>query len=180
MSVTGKDSLLDRPWTFCVRRKQILVVVGFDKERLGFANSFKSHFRRVPEVGKETDGGFSGMKNEANRINGVMRDAEGSDGDILDFKIRAGFDNAPILVKIETIPFKNLGGKAVAIDREGKVLEKNPQPTDVIAMFMRDDDPIQVEGGVSGQSEAGDDLPVAQTGIDKESRFGAFHNTAVP
>jgi hypothetical protein len=55
MPVPRHDALLHRPRPILAGLEQLLVVVGFDDERVHFAQALDQHLRRVTEIGDEPE-----------------------------------------------------------------------------------------------------------------------------
>ena len=90
MSVTRLDALLYRPWPVRIVLQHLFVVIGFDYERLHFAEAFDQHFCGITKIGNETESAFAGVESESNRIDRIMRNGKSLHGDVANRKFRAG------------------------------------------------------------------------------------------
>ena len=90
VAVPAHDSLFCRPRTNRVILQQFQVVVGFQNDHVNIANPFDDEFCGVTEVGNEGDGVRGVAESEADRIAGVVRNAEWFDGKVANFKGTAG------------------------------------------------------------------------------------------
>ncbi len=65
-------------------------MVGFENDHVNITNPFDDEFCGVTEVGNEGDGVRGVAESEADRITGVVRNAERFDGEVANFKCAAG------------------------------------------------------------------------------------------
>ena len=109
------------------------------------------------------------MESESNRVYGIMRDREGLHHDIADGKLGAGAENSPVPVAVQGAVTSNcLGGESVAIDRHRKFPAKDLQTTDVIAMFVGEEDAVELVGSETALFQPQNNLARAQPAIHQQ------------
>ena len=90
MAVTTKNPLLQTPRTARAILQHFHVMIGFEDEHVRGADAVEHHFRRVAEIGGETDVAARGAQEKSDRILRVVRNGKCFDGQIVEFKIVAG------------------------------------------------------------------------------------------
>ena len=98
-----------------------------------------------------------------------MRDRKSLNRDIANRKIRAGPKQPPVPVfgLEESAAPDRFRRERVAIDRDIKFPAKHFEPANMIAMFVGEEDAIELFGRDSALGEAQDELPRAQSAIDQ-------------
>ena len=76
MAVPAQDALLEAPGAAGAILQHFDVVVGLQHQRMGGADPFEHQARGVAEVGQEADVAGAGAEQEADRVLGVVRNAE--------------------------------------------------------------------------------------------------------
>ena len=178
MAVPAHDALLERPRPDRVILKQLHIVVGFEHEHVHGAHSFDNKFGGVAEVGEHADRMHPRTDRIADRVVGIMRDAEGFDGEIADFKRVAGREQAPgdFLFLLAGHRF---GGEAIGVDRDDARLAEHAEAAGVVAVFMREQNRVEIHDRSADGGEALGDLSAAQAGIDKNRGVFRFDECAV-
>ena len=168
MSVPRHDSLFHRPGPELAGLQKFLIVIGLDHEGVHFAQTFDQHLGRVTEIGDEPEPATPGMKRVTDRFDRVMRDRKSLDGDIADGKFRAGPEQAPVAMRCERSASNRFRGKRVAINRHLIFAAEHFEPANMIAMFVREQDAIELFRRDPAKRETIHDLPRAQSAIDQE------------
>lgn len=178
VAVPAHDSLFCRPRTNRVILQQFQVVVGFQNDHVNIANPFDDEFCGVTEVGNEGDGVRGVAESEADRIAGVVRNAEWFDGKVANFKGTAGGKEPPR--NPDTIvSFNFFGGEPVGVNRNRGVFADDSQRTGVVGMFVRQENGVNVGEAALNTGKPLGDLPVAQTGVHEEGGLFGFDERAV-
>jgi hypothetical protein len=84
MPMPRLNPLFHRPRPVRVVLQKFSVVIGFDDERLHFAQSLDHHLRRVTEIGDEAETAGASVKSKTERIDRVMRHRERLHGHVAD------------------------------------------------------------------------------------------------
>ena len=148
--------------------QKFFVVVRFDHERLHFAQAFHNHFRRVSEIGDETESARARMKGKPKRINRVMWHGKSLNRNVANGKLRAGPENSPVAMLLEQSIAPNcLRSKRVAIYRHLQFATKNFESANMIAVLVGKKDAIELAWRDPALREAQHQLSRAQTAIDE-------------
>lgn len=108
------------------------------------------------------------MKHKSDRIDCVVRDGERFHRDVANRKLRAGPKNSPVPVSIERrIASKRFRGQRVAINRDIKLAAKHVQPANVIAMFMGEQNAIELFRRNAALLQAQHETARTQSAIDQ-------------
>jgi hypothetical protein len=149
-------------------------MIRFDHERLHFAQSLDYHLGRVTEIGDEAEAARSGVKGKPQGVDRVMRHRERLHRDVTNRKLRTGPKNPPVdpesfrdSLEKSTAP-NCLGRERIAINRQIKFTAENLESANVIAMFVSEKHPIQLIGRNAALAQTQDQLPRAQSAIDKK------------
>src|SRR6266516_4964068 len=95
------NPLFHRPRPMRIVLQKFFVMISFDHERLHLAQSFDQHFRRVTEIGDETETARASVKGKAERVYRVMRHRERLHRDVANGERRAGPKNSPVTMSLE-------------------------------------------------------------------------------
>ena len=161
VAVAGLDALLYRPGPMRIVLEQFLVVVRLDHERMDLPQPFDHHLRRVTQIGDVAERARAGVKNVSHRVDRIMWDGKGLDGDIAHREVRTGAEQPPVPVARQRSATDRFRGERVAINRDMKFPAKHIEAADVIAVFVGEQDPIELVWGDSALGQAQDQLPRA-------------------
>src|ERR1700753_3547560 len=89
MADTGHNTLLDRPGIWAIAQ-HLDVMVRFEHENIAAAQLQADVGRHIAEVGGYAGRDPFGLEDKADRIDRIVRNGEGADGDIADGKVRPG------------------------------------------------------------------------------------------
>jgi hypothetical protein len=95
VSVAAHDALLEHPGPRGVLLQQFQIMVGFEHERIGVADAFDDEFCRVTEVREHSDGLRAVADSESHGVLRIVRDTEGIDGQVTNFKRVASREESP-------------------------------------------------------------------------------------
>jgi hypothetical protein len=143
MAMPRLDSLFHRPRSMRVVLQKFFIVIGLDHERLHLAQSFDDHLGHVAEIGNEAEAACAGLKDEPSgstascgtgNVCTVMSQIENY-APVAKF---ASFDAALNELSLR---------KLLPLTRCNKIgtsnlRQKNFKSTDVVAVFMREQDAI--------------------------------------
>ncbi len=108
------------------------------------------------------------MKNEPEWINRIVRHRKCLHRNITNGKLGASRKDPPVTVPFEWAVVANrFRRQSIAINRHIKLAAENFKSADVIGMFMREKDAIELLGRDTALLQAQDQLPRAQPCIDK-------------
>jgi hypothetical protein len=105
---------------------------------------------------------------------------------VADREFCAGAENPPVTMSIQqAVATNRFGGERVAINRHVKFAAKNFQAANMIAVLVREQDAIELAERHAALFETQDDLPRAQSTIDKNLAMigrdeGAVSGAAAP
>src|SRR5207302_4113669 len=117
VAVAAEDPLLNGPGTARIFLQQFQIMVRFQNEDLRRPDPLDDQFGGMAEVGEETNISLDGAQEKADRIVGIVGDAEGVDGDIANLEGGAGGKDAGLELDFEEA-FDGFFGQAIAIDRD--------------------------------------------------------------
>ena len=168
MTVTRLNPLLHRPWPMRIVLQKFFVMIRLDHERVDLAQPLDHHLRRVTKIGNEPERARTGMKRVPDRIDRIVRDRESLNGDIADRKVRAGPKQPPVPVSGQGAAADCFRRERVTINRDMKFSGKHFEAANMIAMFVGEEDAIELAGSDSTLCEAQDKLSRAQSAVDKQ------------
>ncbi len=175
------NPLFNGPGPMRVVLQKFFVVVGFDHQRLDFAQALHNHFRRVAEIGDKTETARSRVKSKTERIDRVMWHGKSLDRDVADGKLGACPKNSPVTMLLEQPVASNcLRGECVAINRHIKFAAENFESANMIAVFVSKKDAVELVGRNATLRQAQHQLPRAQAAIDKNLAMLSRDQCAVP
>lgn len=139
--------------------QKFFIVIRLDHKRVHFTQALHHHFGCVTEIGNEPETTRARMKGEPNRIDRVVRHGKTLHDDIANRKIRSGAKYPPVTMSIQSAVAPNrFRGQRVAINRHGQFAAKNFQPANMIAVFVRQEDAIELFGCNTALLETQDEL----------------------
>lgn len=174
MAVPAEDALLQTPRAMRTILQHLHVVIGFEHERVGFADALQHELCDVAKVGGEPDAAAIGAQDEADRVLRVVRNGKRFHADVAHFKPTAR-DEQP---EIQFCAFGDaddfVHGSAIAIDREARLLGNGREAGDMVAVFVRDENGGEVFRHAPEGGEALADLSPAEAHVDEQPRFVRF------
>jgi hypothetical protein len=180
MSVPGLDPLLYRPGTMGVALQKFFVVIRFDDERVHLAQSFHDHFGCVAEIGDEPETTRTGVKREPDGIDRVVRHRESLHGDVANLELGAGPKDSPIPMSIQrTVGAHRFGRLRIRVDGNVEFAAKNFQTANVIAMFVREQNAVDLLRINAALLETKSDLARAEAAVDQNPAMIGRHERAV-
>src|SRR5437588_10147316 len=96
MSMPRLNPLFHWPRPMRIVLQEFFVMIRFDDERLHFAQALYNHFRRVSEIGDETEPARSRIKGKPKRIDRVMWHGKSLYRNVANGKLGAGPENSPV------------------------------------------------------------------------------------
>ena len=179
MAVATHDALFDAPRTAEVILQQLHIVVGFENQDVGSADSLHNELGGVPEVGEETDATAVGAEHEADGIVGIVRDGKCFHRDFAEIEGCAGVEEAEIEAGVFELEFDRFLGEAIAVNGDGQFVAERAEAVGVVGMFVREENAAETFGRATDLGEAFADLFRAETGIDQETRAAGFEIGAI-
>ena len=181
MTMPRLDSLFDGPRPMRVVLQKFFVVIGFDHERLHFAQSLDHHLRRVTEIGDEAETAGASVKSKTERIDSIVRHGERLHPDIANGELGAGCKNSPVSMSIEeAVAPKCFRREPIAINRHVKLSAQDFEPADVITVFVSKKDAIELLRQDTAFRQAQHQLSRAQPAIDQDLAMLGRDQRAVP
>ena len=160
--------------------QKFFVVICLDHERVDVAEPFDHHLGRVTQIGNEPERARAGVKRVSDRIDRIVRDGESLHGDIADRKIRAGLKQPPVPVPGQRAAANRFRGERVAINGDMKFPAKHFEAANVIAMFVGEENAIELVGSDAALGQAQDKLARAQAAINQQPAMIGRDERAVP
>ena len=181
MTMPRLDSLFHRPRAMRVVLQKFFVVIGLDHERLHLAQAFNNQFGHVPKIGDEAEAARSGVKNEPQRIDGVVRHGECLHCNVANGKFGTGLKDPPISTSFqETAATERVSGESITIDRQIKFAAENFKSADMISVFVREENAVELLWDYAALLETQRQLPRAQPAIDENFAVIGCNQRAVP
>ena len=142
------------------------------------ADAFDDEFGGVAEVGEEADAAVEVMEDVADGVVGVVGDGEGFDGEVSEGEGLPGFKEFPsgVAGEFRTEVFH---GGPVAVDGDAVAAGEDVKAGDVVAVFVGDEDGVEVAQGPPEGEEAVFDLFAAEAGVDEDADGVGFEVGAV-
>ena len=178
MTVAAKDALFEAPGTMRTVLQHFDVVVRFENENVGRANTVKHVSRCVPKIGQKANVTRGRAQEKADRVLRVVGNVKTLDGDIADFEAFACAKQAAIEALGELV-LKRFLSRAIAIDRNVESGAELDQPVNMVRMFVRDENASEIFGRASNRSKTLPDLAQAEPGINQDAGFIGFQVRAI-
>jgi hypothetical protein len=179
VTVPRLDPLLHRPGPMRIILQKFFVVIRLDDERLDLAQPLDHHLRRVTKIGDEPECARAGVKRVPDGIDRIVRDGKSLNGDIADRKVRTSPKQLPVSVCGQGSAADRFRRERVAINWDMKFPAKHFETANMIAMFVGEEDAIELVGGDSALGEAQDKLSRAQSAVDKQPAMIGRNERAV-
>ena len=176
--MAAEDALFGGPGALGIVLKHFDIVIGFEDEDVRRADAFHNEPGGVAEIGEETDVAGMGAKEESDGIVGVVRDAEGIDGEVSQFEGSPGGEESELERNLE-LRLNGFLGQAVAIDGDLQLAGKDAEALSVVRMFVGDENSAQVFGSPPDTEESLADLSGAEAGIDEQAGLAGLKVGAV-
>ena len=168
MPVPRLDTLFDRPRPVFVILQKFFIMISFNHERLDFSQPFSDQFGHVTKVSNKTEAARAGLKHESDRVYRVVRHGESLQRDIANRELSASRKQSPVPASLrKTIGSKRLAGEPIAVNRQVELVAKNFKAANVIGVFVRENNTIQLLRRDAALLEAQNDLPRAETAINE-------------
>jgi len=145
------------------------IVIRFQHQQIHAAQMELDGVRDVAQVGYQTYFNALRAKTEAHRINRIVRNCKAVDFDIAHRKRSAGLE--AIQARRELAPGDRGRREASNEDRHRELARERNQTADVIGMLMCDQDRVQHFRIFVDAGEAGQDVALAETGVNQNARF---------
>ena len=169
MSVPRLDALFHRPRPVRVVLQKFFVVISLDHERSHCSQTFGDQLGHVTEIGDEPEAARASVEHESERIHGVVRHWERLQRDIADRKLSACHKQSPVPTSLrKTTGLKRLGGEPIAVNRQIEFVTENLKTADVICVFMRENNSVELLRRDAALLQAQHDLPRAETAINED------------
>ena len=178
MPVAAQDPLFDAPGATGVLLQEFEIVVRFEEQNICGAHPLKNQPGGVPEIGEKADVTRWSVDEKPDRIIRVMRDAERVDDHIAQLERGTGGEEAKIELGLE-LQFNRLFREPVAIDWNLQLGGQPEQPLDVVRVFVRDENAVEIFRRAADREQALADLAPAQPGIDEQPDLFGFQVGAV-
>ena len=170
VAVPPEDALFEAPGPVRAILQHAHVVVRFEHEHVGLPDSIQDVFGDIPEVGDEPDVAAGRPEQESHRILRVVRNIKSLNGDITDFETSARFEETAIEPRLEGA-FGFLLGCPVPIDGDAEFAGDSDEALDMVAMFVGDEDGVEIFGCSPDTGKSLTDLPGTEAGVDQDSGF---------
>lgn len=180
--VPAHDALSGGPGTNGVVLEHSDVVIGFEDQEVHLPDAFDDELGGMAEVGNDADGVGAVMECEGDRVEGVVGDAEGFDGQVTNRESLAVGKDAPRdadAVGPVGLFVDGFGGKAVRVDGDGMFFTDGTEAANVIGVFVGDEDGVEVVELPADGGEALGDLTAAEAGINENGGVGGLDEGAV-
>ena len=121
------------------------------------------------------------MKHEPDRIHRVVRHGERLHRDIADRKLGASRKQSPVPTSLrKTTGPKRLGRESIAVNRQIKFVAENFNTADVISVFVREKNAVELLRRDATLLQTQHDLPRAQTAINENFAMLGGDQRAIP
>jgi hypothetical protein len=120
------------------------------------------------------------MESVADRLDRVMWNGKTLDQNIADREFRSGPKDSPVFVVAQSEATDSIRRLRVAINWNGKFPAKHLQPANVIAVFVRKKQPIELLRDDATLLKPDDGLARAQSTIDQNSAVIGGNEGAIP
>src|SRR5262245_4709225 len=108
------------------------------------------------------------MEHKAQRIHRVVRHGERLHRDIANRKLRAGRKQSPVATSLrETAGPKCLGCESIAVNRQIEFVTENFETTDVVSVFVRENNAVELFRHDATLLQTQQDLARAETAINE-------------
>lgn len=180
MTVARLNALLHGPRTMRIVLQKFFVMIRLDHEGMDLTQALDHHLRRVTEIGNKPERARAGVKRVSDRIDRIVRNGKGLNGDIADRKIRPGPKKPPVPMSGQCSATDRFGRERVAINRDMKFPAEHFETADMIAVLVGEKHAIELVGSDPALREAQDELARAQAAIDEQPAMIGRDERAVP
>jgi len=120
------------------------------------------------------------VKHEPKRIHRVVRHGEGLHRHIADRKLSPGRKQSPVATSLgETAGPQGLGRESIAVNRQIEFVTENFEAADVISVFVRENNTVELLRHNAALLQTQHDLPRAQTAINENLAMISGNQRAV-
>src|SRR3989442_9668282 len=141
--MSAEDALLKAPRASRVILEHFHVVIGFKHQHIRAPYPLNDELGRMPKIGQNPDGPLRSAQQEADRIIGVVRNAERIDDYVTGFKCCSRREKVEVEFKLQC-KFNGFLGQSIAIDRNIQFSSQARQTLNVVSMLVRDEDSSEV------------------------------------
>ena len=143
-------------------------MISLDHERLHCSQTFSDQLGHVTEIGDEPEAARACLKYKPERIHGVVRHGERLQRNIADRKLSASRKQSPVPTSLREITgSKRLSREPIAVNRQIEFVAENFKTADVISVFVRENNAVELLRRESTLVQTQHDLPRAQTAINE-------------
>ena len=118
--------------------KHLEIVVGFEDQGVRGADAFDDEPGGVAEVGEEPDVSGGSPQKEADGVLGVVRNAEGVDGNVVQLECGSGGKKTVVERGIELCG-DGLAGETIAVDGDSELARQDAETLGVVGVFVSDE-----------------------------------------
>ncbi len=172
MAVAAGDALLEAPRAAGFL-EHFEVVIGLEEEDIGGADAFERELGGVAEVGEEADFALGRVQEVADRVGGIVRDAERIHDDVANLEGSAGFEDAAVELGLE-LPFHFALRFAVAKNGDLELRAEGGEAVDVVGMLVGDEHAGETFGSAADGGQSLADLAQTEASIDQKTGFGSL------
>jgi hypothetical protein len=179
MAMPTGDPLFQTPGAARIVLQHFQIVIGFEDEDVGSADAFANETRGVTEIRQETDFMSAGVQHEADRVIGVVRDRESIDADVADVERATGGEQVTNFQPHLQLKFHRFAREAVAVNGNFQLRAQTGEALDMIGVFVREQNAVEVFWGAANGSKAFADLAAGKAGVDQQPGFAGFEIGAI-
>jgi len=178
VTMPAEDSLLGAPRTSSIFLEHFDIMIGFEDQNVGGADSFDDKPGGVAEIGEKTEIAALGAEQKSDGIIGVVGDAEGLDVDAAELEGGPRTEEAKIELLSE-LQLDGFFGEAIAIDGNLKLGGEHAEALGVVGMFVGNKNSAQVFRRPTDAQQTLADLARAQSRVEQQARVLRFQVGAV-
>ena len=179
MTVTAGDALFQTPGAARIVLKHFQIVIGFEDEDVGSADAFANEAGGMAEIGQETDFMSASVQHEADWIVSIVRNGKSIDAHVANVEGATGREEMTHFQAHLQLQFDRFTGETIAVDRNFQLRAQTGQALDVVGMFVREKNAIEIFGRAANRSEAFADLAAGKAGVDQQPGFAGFEISAI-
>ena len=174
VSLAAANALLERPGPRGFAQ-EVLIVVGLNDDGLASLELFPDKRRAHTQVGNDPNAGVGGLEAESDGFVRIVRDGEWFDGNVADFERCARLENAGGNLMRLGLPPDSVQRAGIGIDRNTMPFLEDPEAGHMVAVFVRNTDPIDAFGRNAELVEPDGDLTSTKPGVDQKPGVGRGH-----
>jgi hypothetical protein len=162
----GHDSLLHAPRALGTRLQQFLVVIRLDHHGMCRSHALVHELGGESQIREEPERGAAMMQNEAEWFHRIVRHRKTLDINVANPEIATRNKQAPVLRHF-LVAAQSFGGEPIAVYRRLEVFAPDIEAAAVVAVLMRQEDPIDLEWIAADHAQPLESLPRTQAPIDQ-------------